>query len=521
MNQTPLALVAKGGHHGQRDAHKGQAEDGAMTRWPDQPVIYEINTAVWLNELARAAGRPVTLADVAAADWDTAVPAGVDAVWLMGVWERSPAGLELAKANPELLASFAQALPDLRPEDVIGSPYCVRRYVVDAAFGGAEALAAARAALAARGARLILDYVPNHVAPDHPWVSSRPELFVRGTEDDIKADPQGWLAVGGQVLAHGRDPYFPPWPDVVQLDAFSPAARAAMAEVLADIASQCDGIRCDMAMLMTNQIFAKTWGGRTGPEPVAEFWPAVLGELRARHPETVLIAEAYWDMEWVLQQQGFNFCYDKRLYDRIIGQDASAVRDHLRADFSYQSRLLRFLENHDEPRIADRLSPDAERAAAVALATLPGATLWHQGQFEGRHVRPPVFLARRPDEVPDADLANWYHVLLAGVAGHRVRAGAWQLLEPAGWPDNQSYRNLAAWSWAGDQGDDWHVVVVNLSGQPAQARILLGAPDLPGRGWRLTDILTQSVFERDGDELADPGLFVALGPWQSHLLALR
>ena len=492
-----------------------------MTRWPDQPVIYEINTAVWLNGLARAAGRPVTLADVAAADWDAAVPAGVDAVWLMGVWERSPAGLELANVNPELQASFAQALPDLRPQDIIGSPYCVRQYVVDAAFGGTEALAAARAALAERGARLILDYVPNHVAPDHPWVSSRPDLFVRGTEDDIKADPEGWMAVGGQVLAHGRDPYFPPWPDVVQLDAFSPATRAVTAEVLAEIAGQCDGIRCDMAMLMTNQVFAKTWGGRTGPEPAAEFWPAVLGQLRARHPETVLIAEAYWDMEWPLQQQGFNFCYDKRLYDRIVGEDASAVRDHLRADLSYQSRLLRFLENHDEPRIADRLPSDAERAAAVAVATLPGATMWHEGQFEGRRVRPPVFLARRPDEAPDADLANWYHALLAAVAGHRVRAGAWRLLEPGGWPDNQSCRNLAAWSWAGDHDGARHAVVVNLSGQPAQARIRLDGPDLTGRSWQLTDILTQSMFERDGDELAGPGLFVALGPWQFHLLALR
>jgi len=491
-----------------------------MTRWPGQPVIYEINTAVWLNKLARTAGRPVTLAEVPATDWDKAVPAGVDAVWLMGVWERSPAGLALAKVNAELQASFVQALPDLRQEDVIGSPYCVRRYVVDAEFGGPEALAAARAALAARGARLILDYVPNHVAPDHPWVSSRPELFVRGTADDIDADPAGWITVGGQVLAHGRDPYFPPWPDVVQLDAFSPATRAAMAEVLADIADQCDGIRCDMAMLLTNQVFAKTWGGRTGPEPAAEFWPAVFGDLRARHPETVLIAEAYWDMEWILQQQGFNFCYDKRLYDRIIGQEATAVRDHLHADLSYQSRLVRFLENHDEPRVASRLPADAERAAAVTIATLPGATLWHEGQFEGRRVRPPVFLSRRPDETPDLDLANWYHALLAAVADHQVRSGQWRLLEAAGWPDNQSCRNLAAWSWAADPAGSRHVVVVNLSGQPAQAQIRLDWPDLPGRSWRLTDVLSQTVFERDGAELASPGLFVDLGPWQYHLLAL-
>ena len=220
---------------------------------------------------------------------------------------------------------------------MIGSPYCVRRYVVDAAFGGPDGLAAARAALATRGARLVLDYVPNHVAPDHPWVTSRPELFVRGDEDDIRADPAGWIAVAGQVLAHGRDPYFPPWPDVVQLDAFSPAMRAATVGTLADIASQCDGIRCDMAMLMTNDIFATTWGDRAGPEPAQEFWPAVIAELRARHPDTVMIAEAYWDMEWELQQQGFDFCYDKRLYDRIIDQDVSGVRDHLRADLGYQA----------------------------------------------------------------------------------------------------------------------------------------------------------------------------------------
>ena len=325
-----------------------------MTGWPEQPAIYEVNTAVWLGALSRAAGR-LTLADVPASSWDEITPAGADAVWLMGVWERSPAGLALANADAGLQASFRDALPDLRAEDVIGSPYCVRRYVADAAFGGRPGLAEARAALAAHGVRLLLDYVPNHVAPDHPWVVSEPELFVRGDEHDLEAEPGSWVAAGGHVLAHGRDPYFPPWPDVVQLDAFSPAVRAATAGTLADIADQCDGIRCDMAMLMTNHVFAMTWGGRTGPEPDEEFWPAVIGRLRGRHPETVLVAEAYWDLEWELQQQGFDFCYDKRLYDRIVGGDATAVRDHLRADLGYQSRLLRFLENHDEPRIASRM----------------------------------------------------------------------------------------------------------------------------------------------------------------------
>ncbi len=355
----------------------------AMTKWPADPVIYEVNTAVWLTSLSRAAGRRLTLGEVAASDWEAVTPAGVDAVWLMGVWQRSPAGLAVTRADAKVMASFGDLLPDLEPEDVIGSPYCVRRYVADPMFGGPGGLAAARAALAARGVRLLLDYVPNHVAMDHPWVTSKPEAFVHGDEHDADADPAAWIKIGGQVLAHGRDPYFPAWTDVVQLNAFSPALRAAAAQTLTDIAGQCDGVRCDMAMLMINRIFRQTWGDRAGPEPAEEFWPGLIGEVRGRHPDTLFVAEAYWDLEWELQQQGFGFCYDKRLYDRIVGQDASGVRDHLGADLSYQSRLIRFLENHDEPRIAASIPADAGRAAAVAIATLPGATLWHEGQFEG------------------------------------------------------------------------------------------------------------------------------------------
>jgi hypothetical protein len=497
-----------------------------MSGWPDRPVIYEVNTAVWLAELSSAAGQPVTLANVPDHAWDAITPAGADAVWLMGVWERSPAGLALANANPALLESFREALPDVRPEDNIGSPYCVRRYVADSRFGGPTGLAAARGALAARGVRLILDYVPNHVAPDHPWVTlGDPALFIQGDQDDLKADPAGWVSAGGRVLAHGRDPYFPPWPDVVQLNAFSPALRAATARTLADIANQCDGIRCDMAMLMTNDVFARTWGERAGQRPEEEFWPAVIAELRghAGHADTVLIAEAYWDMEWTLQQQGFGFCYDKRLYDRILGGDPAAVRDHLRADLGYQSRLLRFLENHDEPRIASELVPVLQRPAAVLIATLPGATMWHEGQFEGRRVRVPVFLRRRPDEPPDSELAGWYRDLVALVASHGVRTGDWQLLEAGGWPDNQTCGNLLAWSWSGGDGGgaDRHLIVINLSQAPAQGRIPLPWPDLPGRSWRLTDLEGDGEFEREGEELAGPGLFVDMRPGQCYLLAVR
>jgi len=487
--------------------------------WPERPVIHEINTAVWLDGLSRAAGRRMTLADLSAAHWAAVTPPGIDAVWLMGVWERSPAGLAIANDNQALWADFWDALPDVQTADIIGSPYCVRRYVVNAAFGGPVGLAAARAALADRGARLVLDYVPNHVAPDHPWVVESPELFIQGIDQDAAADPDAWLRAAGHVLARGRDPYFPPWPDVVQLNAFSPLLRAATANVLAEIAAQCDGIRCDMAMLMINRVFAGTWGRRAGAEPVREFWPDVLSALHAEHADTVLIAEAYWDMESELQNQGFDFCYDKRLYDRIVAQDTRGVQEHLRADLDYQSKLLRFLENHDEPRIASRLGVEAEMAAAVAIATLPGGTLWHEGQFAGRRVRPPVFLSRRPDEQPNQPLAAWYERLLATVGEHAVRRGRWYLLETTGWPDNQSCDNVLAWSWSGD--DVGHLVVINFSAHPAQARIHLNeAGDPAAKNLRFTDLLTASVYLRDGAEIADLGLYVDLKPWESYLFAM-
>src|SRR4051794_10039473 len=487
-------------------------------RLPPRPTVYEIDAAVWLRRLARDRDLTTALDEVPGAEWDALAALPVDAVWLMGVWERSPAGLQIARTNPELDAGNRAALPDLRDEDVIGSPYCVRDYAVDARFGGPQALAAARAALAERGLALILDYVPNHVAPDHAWTATRPDVFVRGTEDDLREHPEAFLRTTAGVLAKGRDPYFAPWPDVVQLDAFAPALRDAAAETLIAIAGQCDGVRCDMAMLMGNEVFARTWGERAGPPPAEEYWPALIRRVRTAAPDFVFIAEAYWDMEWTLQQQGFDLCYDKRLYDRLAHESAESVRGHLQADAAYQERLLRFIENHDEPRAAATFGPAQARAAAVVVSTLQGARLYHDGQLEGRRTRIPVFLGRGPDERPDEDLRAFYGRLLRAVAESGLRDGEWGLCECTGWPDNDSHRQLVAWAWSAPQGR--HLVVVNLSGGAAQARVRLPWPGLAGRAWALTDRLAGQRFERAGDELAGEGLYVGLDGWAAYFLAL-
>jgi glycosidase len=482
------------------------------------PSIYEINTATWLRRLGRKLGRPIGLGDVPGSEWDALAALPMDAVWLMGVWRRSPIGQAIALAKPRLLAAYRAALPDLHEDDVLGSPYCVRDYVVDERFGGPAGLAAVRRQLADRGLALILDYVPNHLAADHPWVTERPQCFLIGSETELALHPAAFMSIAGGVFAKGRDPYFEPWQDVLQLNAFSPALREAAVETLVTIGDQCDGVRCDMAMLMTNEVFARTWGERAGPAPDVEYWPTLIGRCKQAHPDFLFMAEVYWDMEQTLQHQGFDLCYDKRLYDRLVHDPPESVRGHLHADAAYQERLIRFIENHDEPRAAVTFGSGQARAAAVVMSTLPGARLYHDGQLEGFRTHLPIQLGRGPDEPPDRDLRAFYTRLLHAVTEARPGQGDWRLCDCASASDD-SHGELLAWCWSSPDGR--HLVVVNLSPARATGRVRLPWSDLGGRNWSLADRLSRDRFTCSGADLAREGFCVALDAWGSRFLALE
>ena len=485
-----------------------------MGTWTRYPIIYEINTWVWLQDLSQKYKGRVTLATVPPNEWDSLANSGVDAVWLMGVWERSPESIRISMQNQDLLADFRRVLPDFSEKDNIGSAYSVRRYVVDDHLGGPEGLAVARRMLDKRGIRLVLDFVPNHMATDHPWVTEHPEYFIQAEADDLRKDPTSFVASAGKVFACGRDPFFPAWQDVLQVNAFHPGMRRAALETVSEIASQCDGVRCDMAMLLMNDIFQRTWGHRAGTRPSTEYWPELIQAVQEQHPDFMFMAEVYWDLDWQLQQQGFNFCYDKKLYDRLAHERAESIRLHLCADPTYQDRLVRFIENHDESRAAANFSPPKAQAVAVTISTLTGAKLFYEGQFEGRLVRVPVFLARRPSEPIDHGLQSFYQRLLKAVSNRAFKEGQWGLCERSGWPDNQSYRNLIAWCWHG--AGERFLVVVNLSDWGAQARVQLPWEELKGRSWRLIDLFTGTVYGRNGEEMCQPGLFVDLPAWGFH-----
>ncbi|HXG10075.1 MAG TPA: alpha-amylase family glycosyl hydrolase [Gemmataceae bacterium] len=493
---------------------------------PRYPSLYQINTRIWLGEISGQPARPATFDQVSDDCLDRLAALGFDWVWLLGVWQTGPAGRAVSRSRPDWRGEFEALLPDLTEDDITGSPFAIQSYTVHADYGGNEALARLRQRLRERGLRLLLDFVPNHTALDHPWVWQHPEYYIAGSEADLAREPHNYCRVetrqGPRVLAHGRDPYFPGWPDTLQLNYRSAALRQAMAAELLKVAGLCDGVRCDMAMLLLPDVIRRTWGDRSlpcdGTPPVdVPFWPEAVARVREKYPDFLFMAEVYWDLEWTLQQQGFDYTYDKRLYDRLHARDAEAVRAHLGADLEFQRKLVRFLENHDEPRAAGAFPPNVHRAAAVIAYLVPGMRFFHEGQLEGRRKRVSVHLGRRPAEPVDAALREFYQRLLETLKLPAVRDGIWQLLEcQTAWEGNPTWKRFLAFAWEGPEQERL-LVAVNYGHTQGQCYVRLPWADLRGRPFLLRDRMGPARYERDGTELATRGLYLDVPEWHYHV----
>jgi hypothetical protein len=483
------------------------------------PTLYQINTRVWLTELSEDLGRLATLDDIPDKELDRLADMGFDWIWFLSVWTTGEKGRKVSLENPAWRHEYEQTLTDLKDEDIGGSGFAIADYHVHPNLGGDPALKRLRERLKIRGLKLMLDFVPNHVGPDHAWVQQHPQYFVAGTEDDLKNNPQNFtrmnLKQGSTILAYGRDPYFSGWPDTVQLDYSNPETVDAITNILIRISNQCDGLRCDMAMLILPEIFERTWGRKA-----QSFWPEAIKKVKDKHPQFCFLAEVYWDLEWTLQQLGFDYTYDKRLYDRLREGHVPFIRGHLHAGLDYQNKLARFLENHDEPRAAVTFGTDQHKSAAVITFLSPGLRFFHQGQLEGRMKRISPHLVRAPHEPLNIDVQNFYASLL-NVFKLPMLQGEWKLLwcAPA-WEGNGSYDSFIAFGWRGTEGEKL-VVVVNYKPHSSQCYLQLPFTDLNGSGWTLKDLLSEASYDRDGDDLQKGGLYMDMKPWQYHVFEMK
>ena len=453
------------------------------------PTLFQLNTRVRLTALARELGRPATLDDISDQDFDRLAAMGFDWVWLLSVWQTGPAAQRISRTNPEWRNEFQHTLTDLRDDDIPGSGFAITGYTVHESLGGDAALARLRTRMQSRGLRLM------RAPANYAWAKR---------------------TKGNLILAHGRDPYFPGWPDTFQLNYGNRATQEAMIEELTKIAGQCDGVRCDMAMLVLPDVFERTWGIPSQP-----FWSTAIRRVRTLAPNFCFMAEAYWDLEWTLQQQGFDYTYDKRLYDRLREGHARPVREHFLAGLDYQNKLARFLENHDEPRAAATFTQGVHEAAAVITFLSPGLRFFHEGQFEGRRIRISPHLGRGPIEPVNRDLQRFYDRLLAVLRQPVVRDGQWRLLEcvPA-WEGNWTWDCFVAFAWEGHDGERL-LVAVNFAPNQSQCYARLPFANLPSRGWQLRDQMGSVTYDRNGDELQSTGLYLDMKPWETFVFSMK
>lgn len=379
----------------------------------DSLRIYEINTASWLTKLSTKYETTINLANIPLNEWQSIINLDFNAIWLMGIWQRSEKAVDINLADETFMSEMNTVLEDFNPlVDLIGSAYSVKDYDVNKKFGDKEDLINIKKLLNESGIKLILDFVPNHVAPDHKWAKDHPEYFIQGSAEEANNDPKAYLNVDGNFYANGRDPYLEPWNDVIQLNTFNEEYRKASVELLTFIASMCDGVRCDMAMLMISSIFINTWKNKLNEENHEEYWLQVIPQVKANYPDFIFIAECYWNTEQELINNGFDICYDKEFYDHIIARDIHLLGSDIDKGIHDLSQKLRFLENHDEPRVASIFPNEILKIALIVLAATPGPKLYFDGQLEGLKSRTPVQLNRDPVNQDDKELNEYYRRLL-------------------------------------------------------------------------------------------------------------
>jgi glycosidase len=363
--------------------------------------IYEINTRF----------HGPTFDDVTDSELVKLAGLGFDSVWLMGVWEISDGARRISKVVSD---------------DFEGSPYAVPIYKFNRELGGKRGFQSLVERARKLGLAVIVDFVSNHMALDSPWINRHPEFFIRSdTQVRKQATSEYFLHNSGEVIAFGRDPYFPPWHDTAQLDYTNDALRTQMIEELKWISRFADGVRCDMAMLVLRDYVRQQWYPLASHEVFnalmpEEFWDAAVAAVKAENPDFKFIAEAYWDKEQKLRELGFDLTYEKKLYDSLVARDAGRAAERLSLDLQSLRASLYFIENHDEPRAASVFSTAVNLASAALIFALPGSVLVHEGQMEGKREKLPVQRVKPLiNEPPDEQLETAYEQLLQ-VTSHPV-----------------------------------------------------------------------------------------------------
>ena len=482
------------------------------------PHVLEVNAKIWFHQMKRDFGRNITLSDIPESYIVKLKAAGFDALWLMGVWEESLTSRQIARSDGPINNYLKRIVPDYTTEDVFGSPYSICSYNVDKYLGTNEDLLKFKAKLNENGMALILDFVGNHFSVDHPLTWQEPEMFISSNEE-----PQDknlfYQNKNGVWLAHGKDPYFAPWTDSAQLNLFNPKTRQMLEESLMKVCPLCDGLRCDMVMLMLNKVHREIWGKYLKFDtPREEFWPSVIQKVKEKYPFFTFIAEVYWGLEAEIQSLGFDFTYDKILYDRLLFSNPTQIAAHLGAEHLYQKKTIRFIANHDEEAPLTAFGSQARSFAAAAVAyTLSGARLFTASQICGDKYRLPIQYQPLVRHV-DNKVKSFYLKFLEIINHPCFHGGQWSLKAAQSCDGNDlSYQNILTWIWT--QNTTCKVIVINYSDNKSKFKIFIDK--LPKtENIHLKDEISDSLINLSYEDVKKNGLFLEFDPYEFKILSV-
>ena len=311
-------------------------------------------------------------------------------LWLMGIWQLPVNPLQRDFSLQSFLKEkYSQINPNWKQEDIISSVFAIENYTIDQNLGTIEDYLFLKNEANKRGVKIILDFIPNHFGYYSTLTTTNPELFLK--QDDI--------------LQNGKDPNYPAWVDTAQVDYSKELTREFMIKQLIGISELCDGVRIDMAMLMLNSVFERTWGFKINFE--SEFWSEALNIAKNNNKDFITIGECYWDLETQLLDLGFDYVYYKPFLDSLINIPPENPNSEIQNNLN-PNKLVYFLENHDEKRSASIWDLEILKTKIDALIQTSGLQLYYHGQLIGNQSHSPIQLVNVPPENPNSEIQNYY-----------------------------------------------------------------------------------------------------------------
>ena len=473
------------------------------------PILYEISTRPWLYELSQKYGKSITkLKDIPTKEFDALQKKGIEIVWMMGVWKLGAYGLEFDRKQ-----DYSSVLPGWTLDDVIGSPYAITEYTCNPDIGTDDDLIWLRKEINKRGMKLMLDFVPNHSAIDAPTATSNPKLYMRapsGTKDPSRYTDSG--------LAYGKDPYFDPWRDVIQWNYWEYETRKFMKDNLLTVLKYADAVRCDMAHLVLNDFFVKTWKSELDSwgyqRPSDEFWAYAFNEVKKKYPNAIFLAEVYedWAIE-LLHKLGFDYCYDKVLLD-YFEKSAYEINNfiHYKTE-DYWGHVAHFAENHDENRIVFNMGGNIEKAKAAGTiaATLGGMIFFNHGQFSGLKNKLDVHLRRGASESANTEVEKYYDTLLKIISDSAFKGSQYYFVY------NMSGDRASDFiAYIREDGNSHYLIVVNYQQYYGCAEVPIY--NINGSGTvKVKEMISNIEYNRNADTMKNPGLTVCLNGYQAQI----